>query len=75
MNELKVVKSLPLESNKALFAAGKDRVMIVYPDTKRIERWSLHTYEKELGQRFLMRTLLQLPWEVLPTIDLPWRIL
>ena len=49
VNELKVVKSLPLESNKALFAAGKDRVMIVYPDTKRIERWSLHTYEKELG--------------------------
>ena len=49
MNELKVVKSLPLESDKGLFAAGKDRVMIVYPDTKRIERWSLHTYEKELG--------------------------
>jgi predicted Zn finger-like uncharacterized protein len=51
VNELKLAKSIKLESNKVLFAGGKDQLVVVYPEQSRIERFNLKTFEKELAQQ------------------------
>jgi S1-C subfamily serine protease len=44
----KVVKHLPMASETAIIAAGADKLVVGYPDTSVIQRWSLTTFEKEL---------------------------
>jgi hypothetical protein len=45
--QAKVVKTLLTGVAKPLFAAGMNSLVVVYPATKVIERWSLTTFEKE----------------------------
>src|SRR5262245_38722700 len=47
LSALKVVKALPLGSDNVLFAAGADKLLVVYPDEKLIERWNLLTLKIE----------------------------
>ncbi|HJZ94788.1 MAG TPA: hypothetical protein VKE40_28235, partial [Gemmataceae bacterium] len=44
---LKIVKTIALGSENVLFAAGADKLLVVYPDEKLIERWSLSTFKIE----------------------------
>ena len=47
VNEAKIVKYLPVAEDKVLFAAGMDKLMVLLPDKKLVERWSLTTFERE----------------------------
>jgi hypothetical protein len=44
----KIVKSLPTIDDPALIAAGMDKSVVVYPQARLIERWSLLTLEREM---------------------------
>ena len=46
-NTAQVVKSLPTTADDVLIAAGADKLLVVYPGEKTIERWSLTTFDKE----------------------------
>jgi hypothetical protein len=46
-NEAKVVKYLPLAEDKVAFAAGLDLLIVGYPNSNVLQRWSLTTFEKE----------------------------
>jgi hypothetical protein len=46
-NEARVVKYLPLEEPDAQVAAGMDKLVILLPDKKAAQRWSLDTLERE----------------------------
>ena len=48
VSEAKVVKYLPAASEKVLLASGMDKLLVAYPETNVIQRWSLTTFEKEL---------------------------
>ena len=43
----KVVKYLPTAGKRALIAAGREHLLVVNPDDKTVERWSLTTLKKE----------------------------
>jgi hypothetical protein len=43
----KVVKQLPLSEPNAQIAAGMNHLMIALPKARVIERWSLHSFERE----------------------------
>jgi hypothetical protein len=47
VNAAKVVKELPLSAKSALIAAGWDKIVVVDPGAKSVERWSLLTFERE----------------------------
>ncbi|MFO0966319.1 MAG: MJ0042-type zinc finger domain-containing protein [Gemmataceae bacterium] len=47
-NEAKIVKYLPLGEDDVKFAAGMDRLLVVMPATKVVQRWNLLTLEKEV---------------------------
>jgi hypothetical protein len=48
VNQAKVVKYLPVASDNVQIAAGMTKLVLVYPDTKIVQRWNLLTYEREL---------------------------
>src|SRR5262249_44728636 len=48
VNEAKVVKSLPLAEDRLLFAAGLDKLLVVFPDKNLVQRWSLNTFERDV---------------------------
>jgi len=43
----KVVKNIPLDDAKALFAAGMNILLIYSPEANTFQRWSLENFEKE----------------------------
>ena len=43
-----VIKYLPLASEEVLVAAGSEKLVLVYPDQRLVQRWRLETLEKEL---------------------------
>lgn len=47
LSKLKTAKIVPLRAASALFAAGMSRLLIVYPETNEVERWSLVTFKRE----------------------------
>jgi hypothetical protein len=47
-NEAKIVKYLPVAEDRVLIAAGMDKLLVVLPDRRLVQRWSLVTFEKEL---------------------------
>jgi hypothetical protein len=47
-NEAKVVKYLPLAEDKVAFAAGLEQLIVAYPGSNVLQRWSLTTFEKEV---------------------------
>lgn len=47
----KVVKLIPLPEDAALFAAGRDVLIVFAPKANVFERWSLRTLEKELAAK------------------------
>lgn len=46
-NEVKIVKTIPLETDDALIAAGADAFVIADRAAKKLERWSFASLEKE----------------------------
>jgi hypothetical protein len=48
VNEAKVVKYLAVAGDNVLIAAGMSKLILVFPDTKIIQRWNLLTHEREL---------------------------
>lgn len=46
-NLAKIAKYLPLASGNVRFAAGMNKLVLVYPDTELIARYNLETFEKE----------------------------
>jgi hypothetical protein len=48
VHEHKVVKYLPLGEDGARFAAGLDKLFVLFPVEGVLQRWSLRTFEKEL---------------------------
>lgn len=46
-NEAKVVKYLPLTDDRVVFAAGIDKLVVAYPSSGILQRWSLTTFERE----------------------------
>lgn len=42
-----IVKFLPVNSEKVMFAAGAEHLLIVDPEKKILERWSLKTFQRE----------------------------
>ena len=49
VNEARIVHYVPVADEAAKFAAGLDKLIVVLPGTKTIERWSLNTFERELA--------------------------
>ncbi len=47
VNEGKVVRFLPVAADNVLVAAGMSKLVLVYPDTKVVQRWDLLTGERE----------------------------
>ncbi len=47
VNQAKIVKTLPLLSDKVKIAAGAEKFIVIEPDQHIIERWSLTTFERE----------------------------
>jgi hypothetical protein len=45
-----IVKYLPLAADKALVAAGRSHLLVVYPQEHQVQRWSLATFEREATQ-------------------------
>jgi predicted Zn finger-like uncharacterized protein len=43
----KVVKEVPLAADEALVAAGVESMIVYYKETRKLERWSLKTFERE----------------------------
>ena len=52
VNEAKIVRTLPTSAEKVLIAAGMDKLMVVVPDTRTVERWNLATGQKEASGTF-----------------------
>ncbi len=50
VNTAEIVKYLPVPTDDILFAAGADKLVLVIPDQKIIQRWSLDSFERELTQ-------------------------
>jgi hypothetical protein len=48
VNEAKVVKYLPLAEDRAVLAAGLDKLFVCLPDANVIQRWSLRTFQRDL---------------------------
>jgi predicted Zn-dependent protease with MMP-like domain len=48
VNEAKVVKYLPTAEDRLLFAAGLDKLLVVFPDKNLVQRWSLTTFERDV---------------------------
>ena len=48
VNEARIVKYLPLADDNIRFAAGMDKLFVVYIDKNLIQRFSLATFEKEV---------------------------
>jgi hypothetical protein len=48
VNAAKVVKYLPVAGDNVMIAAGMTKLILAFPDTKIIQRWSLLTFEREL---------------------------
>jgi serine protease Do len=47
VHEGKIAKFLPLTSTNAKLAAGMDKLLVAYTDTRIIQRWNLTTFERE----------------------------
>jgi hypothetical protein len=47
VRQAKVVHYLPLAEDNVKFAAGKDKLIIILPTSKVIQRWDLATFERE----------------------------
>ncbi len=47
MNAADVVKTIPLESDDALLAAGAKKLVIAYPGARRLERWDLGSLKRD----------------------------
>ena len=47
-NEARVVKYLPAADDNVVFAAGMDKLVMVFPNRGLIQRWSLTTLEREV---------------------------
>lgn len=47
----KFIKTLATRGDNVLIAAGADKLMVVYPEEKVVERWSLTTFEKETDKK------------------------
>src|SRR5262249_3741205 len=43
----KVVQYLTLAEDAVKFAAGQDKLVLAYPSSKVVQRWSLNTFERE----------------------------
>jgi hypothetical protein len=48
---VKFIKTIPTRGDNVLIAAGADKLLVVYPDDKLVERWSLTTFEKETEKK------------------------
>ena len=48
LEQVDFAKHIQLQSSNALFAVGRRKLVVGYPETSRIERWNLETFEKEL---------------------------
>jgi ribosomal protein S27E len=48
VNEAKIVHYFPVSGDGVRIAAGMDKLIMVFPDTKIIQRWNLLTREREL---------------------------
>jgi hypothetical protein len=49
VNEARIVKYLAQTDDKVVFAAGMDKLLVILPDKRVIQRWSLTTFERELA--------------------------
>lgn len=47
VNAADIIKTIPLESEKVLVAAGASKFVIAYPKTKHLERWDLATLTRD----------------------------
>jgi len=47
VNAADVVKTIPLASNDALLAAGAKKLVIAYPEDRRLERWDLESLKRD----------------------------
>jgi hypothetical protein len=47
-NVANMARYLPLASDEVLVAAGSEKLVLVYPDQRLLQRWQLGTFEKEL---------------------------
>jgi hypothetical protein len=59
VNAAAIVKSLPIASDEVLVAAGSEMLVLVYPDQKVVQRWSLDTFEKGLTKPFPIRGVIK----------------
>lgn len=48
VSSLKFIKTLPVESEDILFAAGADYLIVVLRDQQKIERWKLDDFKRDL---------------------------
>ena len=55
VNTLKVIKSLPLTTDDLLFAAGMDKLVVVYPTEKVVIRYDLATLKLEMDMTLEVR--------------------
>jgi S1-C subfamily serine protease len=47
ITEARLVHFLPASADTVHFAAGRDKLLVGLPATKQIERWDLHTFQRE----------------------------
>ncbi len=55
VNEAKIVHSIPLTEDNVKFAAGLDKLVIVYPREILVQRWSLTTFAREAVTTLTMK--------------------
>jgi hypothetical protein len=48
LNKAQIVHYISVAEDKVKFAAGKDKLLIMYPDKHLIQRWSLTTFKREV---------------------------
>jgi hypothetical protein len=48
VNEAKIVKYLPVADDNVKFAAGREKMLVLFPDKNVLQRWNLGSFEKEL---------------------------
>ncbi|HTF56760.1 MAG TPA: trypsin-like peptidase domain-containing protein [Planctomycetota bacterium] len=65
LERLEFVKHIQLQSDDVLFAPGRTKLLLCYPDKGRIERWSLETFERE--------TTIETPFQgIVTNLEMGW---
>jgi hypothetical protein len=47
VSQARIVKAIPVPDDRVKFAAGMDKLLVVHPASRTVQRWSLTTFQRE----------------------------